>query len=451
MNKIFLNFAILVVLFLSSCSDKEKDYDKSKAISVFAAIDTVKIDKSLSDTPIKLPNQQENSMWNGSSSEQNQRIENFSKKFFSKKAFWQKSSTISLEETAQIWSAFSFIAKDDFVFSPVIKNNVIYLLNSSGKLTAYNLATKKKIWKVQVFPKVFLKNYRAPKIYYAAGKIFAVSGNAKVAAIDAVKGKLLWNKNISAIPVSAPISDGESVFVTTNDNKLYALSAKNGDLKWVVSAILRNTAILGAADPVIYQDNIFASFSSGEIYAINKKTGEVLWSQDLNISRANSSDFYLNDIDATPIVKDGVVYSIGNGGLMMAIDVKNGNYLWKKELASITDFWLAKDFLYVINNDNKLLAIYKKTGGIKWFTQLPNLRKENKPQTKIIYDGVIMAGDKLLISDVEGELLVISPFDGKIENILKTGERTYHAPIIIGDKIYLHRLGKYITNLLEIQ
>ena len=34
----------------------------------------------------------------------------------------------------------------------------------------------------------------------------------------------------------------------------------------------------------------------------------------------------------------------------MAINADNGNYLWKKEIAGITDFWLAGDFLFVINN-----------------------------------------------------------------------------------------------------
>ncbi|MBM5783229.1 MAG: hypothetical protein FJ368_07425, partial [Pelagibacterales bacterium] len=265
------------------------------------------------------------------------------------------------------------------------------------------------------------------------------------------QGKLLWIKNISAIPVSTPVSDGQSVFITTNDNKLYALDAKNGEIKWVVSAILRNTAILGAADPVLDDENIIASFSSGEIYSVNRKNGDVLWSQDLNIGRANSSDFYLNDIDATPIVKDSVVYSIGNGGLMMAINAKNGNYLWKKEIAGIVDFWIAGDFIYLINNDNKLMAIYRKTGGVKWVKQLPNLEKDKKPQTKIIYDGVLMAGNKLLVSNVKGEILIISPFDGNIEKTIKTGERNYHVPIIVGDKIYLHRLGSYVTNLLEIE
>lgn len=440
-------FLILPLLFLLSCSDKDKDYDKTKAISVFISTDSLKLDATLENIKITLPAQQKNNFWNGSNNEQNQRVENFAKDFLTKK----KTEEIIIKKSSSTWEDLHFGFANRLVYRPVIKDNKIFSLDTSGYLTARDLTTKKKIWQNRIFAHKFLKNYQNPKISSADGKIFAVAGVNIVVAVDEIDGKVLWSKNISSIPVSAPISDGKLVFVTTNDNKLYALNAISGDIEWESSAILRNTAIIGAADPVFYKNSVIASFSSGEIYAIDKKTGNVLWTQDANLSKANSSDFYLNDIDATPLIKNDVIYTIGNGGLMMAIDAKKGNYLWKKEIAGITDFWLAGEFLYVINNDNKLLAIYQKTGGVKWISELPNLKKDKKPQTKIIYSGVVMAGDKLIISSVEGSILVVCPFDGAIEKTFKTGAKIFHSPIIVGDKIYLHTLGKYVLDTIELQ
>ena len=281
--------------------------------------------------------------------------------------------------------------------------------------------------------------------------IFAVAGINKVIAASEVDGKVLWSKDIASIPVSTPVSDGEMAYVSTNDNKLYAFNAKDGELQWVQSGILRSTAIFGAADLVIYQDLVLASYSSGEIYAVKKKTGEPVWSNSLNVSRATNSDFYLNDIDATPVAKNDVVYAIGNGGLMMAMKAQDGNYLWKKEIAGLVNFWLAGDFLFVINNDNKLLAIHKKTGGIKWVSQLPNFRKESKPETKILYSGVVMAGNKLLVSRVDGEMIIASPLDGKIEKTFSVGKRIFHTPVIVDGKIYFYTLGKFLADVVEIE
>ncbi len=444
-QSILKGFIVLTLALLPACS-KDEDYDTKNAVSAFASIDPTRLDPILSKSAVAIPLQKPNTAWTNSASAKNQQIENFSKNFSLK-----KSQEISLKKSTQFWRFYSGDIVDRFVFSPIIKDNKIFTLDTSGELVAYDLSAEKNLWKSQIFKKKILKNYRAPKIGYLDGKIFAVAGSNKVVAASEIDGKVLWSRDISSIPVSAPIPDQNMVYVATNDNKLYAFDIKAGELQWLQSGILRNTAIFGAADPVVYQDTLIVSYSSGEIYALNKKTGEALWSQNLNLSRATNSDFYLNDVDATPIVKDGVVYSIGNGGVMMAINVKNGNYLWKKELAGIVDFWLAGDFLFVINNDNKLLAISKKTGGIKWISQLPNFVKEKKPETKISYSGVVMAGDKLLISSGRGELLIASPLDGKIEKTLSTGKKISHSPVVVDGKIYFYTLGKYWADLLEIE
>ena len=444
--KFLLKPLILLTLIILPACKKDEDYDVKNAVSAFASIDPTRLDPTLSKSVVTIPPQKTNNAWTNSASAKNQQIENFSKNFS-----FKKSQKISLKKSSQFWSFYSGDIVDRFVFSPIIKDNKIFTLDTSGELMAYDLIAEKNIWKSQIFKKKILKNYRAPKIGYLNGKIFAVAGTNKVVAASEIDGKVLWSRDISSIPVSAPVAEKNMVYVATNDNKIYAFDTETGELQWLQSGILRNTAIFGAADPVIYKDTLIVSYSSGEIYALNKKTGEALWSQNLNLSRATNSDFYLNDIDATPTVKDDVVYAIGNGGVMMAVNVKNGNYLWKKELAGIVDFWLAGDFLFVINNDNKLLAMSKKTGGIKWISQLPNFVKEKKPETKIAYNGVVMAGDKLLISSARGELLIASPLDGTIEKTLSTGKKISHAPVVVGNKIYFYALGKYWADLLEVE
>lgn len=444
--------AVFCLIFTLISCDKDKEYDKAKAISAFAAIDPIRIDPALEKVELKLPKQENSLVWSGAAAAQNQLIDNLAKNFsYDERGFFRKTREISFRKSSPNWLFYLGDIKDHFVFSPIIKDDKIFILDTAGTLLARDLKTEKKIWKTQVFKKSLLKNYKTPRIGFADGKIFAIAGINQIAAVSEVDGKILWLKEVSSIPVSNPVSDGKSVYVSSNDNKLYAFDSSTGETQWVQSGILRSTEIFGAADPVISKDFIIISYSSGEIYAVKKKTGEPVWSQDLNLNKATNSDFYLNDVDATPLIKNDVAYVIGNGGLMMAINIKDGNYLWKKRIAGIVDFWGAGEFLFVINNDNKLLAVHKKTGGIKWISQLPNFKKESKPQTKIIYSGVVMAGDKLLISRADGELLIASPFDGKIEKTLTIGKKISHSPIVVDGKIYLHAIGKYVIDLIEIE
>jgi outer membrane protein assembly factor BamB len=184
---------------------------------------------------------------------------------------------------------------------------------------------------------------------------------------------------------------------------------------------------------------------------LDRKSGNAAWVYDLNLNRANTSDFVLNDVDSTPVVKNGVAYAIGNGGLMMAIRINDGVILWQKELASIADFWIAGDFIYLINNSNQLICLYSKTGSIKWISNFKNYKNDKKPATHIVYNGVIMAGGNLIMTNQDEKLLVVSPIDGKVIQTKKLGQRIYHNPIAVNGKIYLHTIGTFTTNLVVIK
>ncbi len=443
---------ILSLLFSVNCNS-EKKYDKSKALPALDFVSDIKVDDSLSDTPIQLPKAQINQVWLGSSSKTNQQIENISKNFSYKESGWffNKRNEINLRRT---WYKNIFYYEDfakSFVYSPIILNQKIFNIDSSGDVSAFALQSKKLLWHKRVFEKLWLKNYKVAHLGACDDKLFAVAGVNQVKALDQNSGDILWQKDLSVVFNSTPICDGESVYISSSDNKTFALNVENGEIKWIHYGISKSLAIFGSAQPLVYNDVLIVSYSSGEVYAINKKTGESLWSQDLNSNQAHNSDFFLNDIDATPLVKNNVVYAIGNGGLMKAISLKTGEDIWKKSIASIVDFWLAGDFLYVINSDNKLLAVYKKTGGIKWIIQLPDFKNPKKIATKFNYIGIIMAGDKLIASREDGELFIISPFDGKIEKTFSLNKKVLHVPIIIENKMYFYGMNRYKTKLIELE
>jgi len=447
------NFLFLIIISAAvfSC-DKDKTYDKEKAVSAFVSIDPIKIDESLAGVEIKIPQQENSNLAFANPALQNSKIENFKFDFtFTERGFFKKYQEIKLQSSSKFFALYLGDEMDNFVYHPVIFDNKAFIIKTSGSVYAIDLASEKTLWKKSVFKKYFIKNYKTAKISYDNGILFVINGSNQIAALKAENGEVLWIKDLLAIAISTPVSDGKNVYVLTDTNKLYALNASTGEVAWMHSGVLKNTAIFGAATPVIYGDFLVVSYSSGEIYVLNKNSGEGLWTQDLNLNKATSSDFYLNDIDATPLVVGNVVYAIGNGGVMMAFDIASGNYLWRKKIAGITDFWGAGEFLFVINNDNKLIALAKKTGGIKWISQLPDYKKKNKVQTKFIYSGIVMAGDKLMISRADGELIIASPLNGKIEKTYNIGRRILHAPVIVDGKIYLNSIGGWTNGLIEIK
>ena len=436
MHKIF---SILIILaFLSSCSSKEKIDDKG-AVSVFLHDkNEITADKSLAKAKISVPKQQNNRTWYGVNP--NVRTENF--------AFAKKISKIDSFKAGKD-SGYDF----EKVFAPIIAEGKIYSLDSKGNLFARNLSDGKKIWQRRIIKKKwFVENYDNGRISYFDGKIFATNAENLVFCFNAENGDLIWRRAFSSLPISAPISDGNQVFFITNDNKTYALDEKNGKIDWIHEGIDKITGILGAAKPMIYKNYLVSAYSSGEIYALSKQNGQAGWVFDLNVNKASSSDFLLNDIDASPVVKEGIVYAVGNGGLMLAIRMQDGVVLWQRAISSIANFWMAGDFIYVIDNDAKLICLQRESGKVAWVNQLKKYDGKKKPKNHIVYFGVLMAGDNLVLTNSKNELLLASPSDGKILQKKKLPGKVFSTPIVVDKKMYLHALGRfYGTKLLVIE
>lgn len=442
MRRIFQYTTLLVLALasLSACSDKDEKYDKKNAILAIETTNPFEIDKTLAKQKIQIPSQKNLTHYNQSLA-YNNTVENFK--------FTPLNNQKFINKKKQFWSGYKGLHHDRYVFEPIINDNKIYLLDASGILTAYDLTTKNRIYKKRIFPTRYFKNYQNPRLSLHNGRLFAIAGINQIFAINSQNGEIIWDKKILSIPLSTIVSDGRNIYFATDNNKTYALNFDSGKIEWISSSYISDTAIFGSAKPLISGNKIIISYSSGEVNCLNKNNGNILWTQNLNLNKAVNSNFYLNDIDATPKIKNDKLFIVGNGGLMMAINLQNGKFTWRKRLASITDFWLADDFIFLIDNDDKLISLSQKTGNVKYVSQLEKYRDEDDPKSKNIYNGIIMAGGKLILGS-ERQILVANPQNGEIEQTINLRQKSFHPPIAINGKIILHTVGRYTINLMEI-
>jgi outer membrane protein assembly factor BamB len=421
---------LLISITLFSCS--EKDQIAKEAISAFSTDFSPKIDPKLEKTAIILPNAVINPNFHGNFTSNNQKIEHF--------ALNQK-----IIQTNNIFNGYVTSSPYDIISNPIIANNIIYSLDARGNLIARNIANFKLIYRKKIINWRNIKNLSQSKLFYDQNIIYVTSGFNEILAINAKNSDIIWSKKLNSIAISRAITDQNNLYIITNDNKTYALDKINANIKWVHNGIVKKTVIFGAADPVIYKNYIISAYSSGEIYVLDQKNGQIIDFYELNSSRAINSNFILDDIDATPIISDDILYAVGNSGIMMAIDLKNQNKLWQKNISSISNFWIAGDFIYLIDNENRLICLSKNNGGIKFFTQLD--KYHNKKQL-IHYFGLVLAGNNLILTNSNREMILISPFDGKIIKKYKFSKKIQHRAIIADKKLYLHLKGRFDTQIL---
>lgn len=385
---------ILLLIALVSCNKEEKL--KGERYLVFEPKQAIQIDEKLAKTKIEIPARKAGGDWYGKANKLNKDVENFS-------------YNSDLLKIKKIQTTIDFKGKSSLVIG-----NTLYEIKRLGVVKAINIETGKKIWKKRI--RVSEKRMKYGKISFFNGKIFVSTGYDEVISLDAVTGREVWRKKIKAVTISAPTFDNARVFVTTNDNKTYALSQKTGNIIWIHSGIFNQTAINGSSAPVIYEDLLISSYSSGEVYILNRANGRIVHSFDLNLPE--SIDFKLNDVDATPIVKNNTIYTAGNGGLFVAVNTKNGEFLWKREFATITDFWIAGNYIYIANNENVVASFNKNNGKVKWVTQLEQYQKKKETDRKI-YTEIIMVNDKILVKNLDGNIIVLDANNGKILKEIK--------------------------------
>ncbi len=82
---------------------------------------------------------------------------------------------------------------------------------------------------------------------------------------------------------------------------------------------------------------------------------------------------------------------------MVSLDLRTGRRLWEREIASAETPWVAGDWLFVLNTDGQLVAIYRQDGTVAWVTQLDRVRGHGEAADPIRWVGPVLAGDRLVV------------------------------------------------------
>jgi outer membrane protein assembly factor BamB len=167
--------------------------------------------------------------------------------------------------------------------------------------------------------------------------------------------------------------------------------------------------------------------TSGDVIAFRLSDGAPLWTDTLASTDPTSSLANLNDIAARPVIDGGQVFAISHSGSFVAFNAKDGTRNWQRELSGTQTPWLSGDYLFVITNRNKVAAISRKTGGVRWIKDLP----------EGVWTGPVMGGGKLIVASSEGSLVMLSAQTGDILTTMALKAKVYVAPIIASGTIYL--------------
>ena len=317
--------------------------------------------------------------------------------------------------------------------APIVVDDLVYVLNTEAEVKAFSTETGKEVWSTDIQLEDEDDLVISGGIAYSAGRIFVTNGYNEVLALASKTGSILWRKKLPAPSRAAPTIVDDRVFVTTLDSKLLALSVEDGANLWEYLGISETAGLVGAASPAANRDIVIPVFSSGEINAIRTANGSIAWADNISNARSLGGLSTITDIKALPVIDKGLVVAISFSGRLVAIDERTGTRIWQREISGSQTPWMAGNHLFLISSENKLIALGRETGTIRWVTDLP----QNDKDETTLFTGPLLAGGRLITASNDGRIIETSPETGKIIRQWETDIEASLPPVIANKTLYI--------------
>jgi len=321
---------------------------------------------------------------------------------------------------------------------PVVSNGKLYVTDTEARVSAFDAVSGARLWSTLLETGKDGKSSAFGGGVAAEGdRVYATNGVGDVAALNADTGATLWTKRPAGPLRGAPTVAIGNVYVMTQDNQIYALRAADGVQQWNEAGPLGNSGIFGVAAPAVASGTVIAGYSTGELAAYRYENGRSLWADSLSRGSMRTSVSTLIDIDADPVIDRGRVFALGKGGRMASYILNTGQRLWEINIAGISTPAVSGEWVFVMTDDAKMMAVQRASGKIRWISQLPRYKDEKDKKGAIGWRGPVLAGNRLITVNTRGQIWSVSLGEGSANMVYDNDERISVPPIVANNMLYI--------------
>lgn len=181
--------------------------------------------------------------------------------------------SIDLDTAKIVWE---FDTRSEVVSEPLIQDGLVYFLSGSNILYCLDAINGRQIWvynRQDTATQMTIRGGAKPS--YSQGQIYQGFSDGSLVSLNAKTGTPQWevllnrNSKFKDLDASAVI-DGDTIFINSYDDKLYALSKSSGSILW-------KSDFGGATAPLVVSDRLIYTSSKGHLMVVTKKSGDLLW------------------------------------------------------------------------------------------------------------------------------------------------------------------------------
>ena len=321
--------------------------------------------------------------------------------------------------------------------TPVIASGRVFTMDSDGGVTGFDVVSSNRLWQTDTQSEDNRSTNVGGGLAASGGRIYASTGRGEVLALEAASGKIIWRTSLDAPARSAPTVVQGRLFVVTLDGRAVALNAATGDRIWNYQATAVATSVLGEPAPAYADGTIVCGFGSGELVALRADSGSLAWTDSLAAIRGRNSVLDLSAIRGLPLIENNVVYAVGVGGLMLALDLRSGRRLWERDIGGQNTPWLAGDWIFVLTLQQTLVCLDKVDGHVRWTSPLPRFENVTKQKDPIYWTGPMLAGKYLYLGGTTAKLIAVDAVNGAVVGQQDLPDNISVAPVAAMGRMFI--------------
>ena len=224
-----------------------------------------------------------------------------------------------------------------------------FLIDFENIIKCISLKDGNEIWRFGT-EKSFIKSQRKLSLIIQNGLVIFVDTFGDINALDMNNGNLVWqtqtvNEDIFEstflLHSSRLVSDNETIYISNNQNKFFAINSKNGLIKWEQS-------INSYLEPTIIDNIVLTISKEGYFFIIDKTNGNILRSTYI-LNNKNNKDLYPTGFITA---KNYIYVSLSNGKLLeVAIEDGKTKNVIKIDGDKISRPYVLNKKMYILRNN----------------------------------------------------------------------------------------------------
>ena len=308
--------------------------------------------------------------------------------------------------------------------TPTLANGRIFADSYNGTVESLSETDGRKFWQVD------LREPITSGVGVGNGLVVVGTGNGGVYALNANNGAILWRSEVGGEVLAKPTVTGNRVYVKAENDSLYVLNAKTGKTVWMYKQPVPALILRGSSSAEIVGNTVVTGFATGLVASLQRSTGQVIWVQQIAEPKGAANIERMIDIDETPIISGNRVYVATYQGKLAALNARNGQILWQRDLSTYAGMTLSLGNLYVSDADSHVWAFVARSGRVLW--------KQDNLFGRYLTGPAVVSG-ALAVGDAEGYLHFLSLEDGHFIARVRVDKRGIIAnPMVFGNMIYVY-------------